>query len=48
MPDPRYAHRIDEHVHAILRKHSMLLCLSHATEAVYESDSLARRTANRA
>jgi hypothetical protein len=26
----------------------MLLCLSHATEAVYESDSLARRTANRA
>ena len=45
---PEICHRIDEHVHAIMRKHSLLLCLSHATQAIYESDSLARRTANRA
>ncbi len=43
---PEVCRRIDDHVHAILRKHSLLLCLSHATQAVYESDSLARRTAD--
>jgi hypothetical protein len=37
---PEICHRIDEHVHTILRKHSLLLCLSRATEAVYERDSL--------
>ena len=34
---PEICHEIDEHIHAIMRKHSLLLCLSHATEAVYES-----------
>lgn len=45
---PEICHRIDDHVHAIMRKHSLLLCLSHATEAVYESDSLSRLTVSRA
>ena len=41
---PEICHQIDDYIHAIIRKHSLLLCLSHATQAVYESNSLARRT----
>ena len=40
---PEVCHQIDDYIHAIMRKHSLLLCLSHATQAVYENNSLANR-----